>query len=145
MEDKTRILVVGESQKEIVARVILIKAKILFIEPNQQTRELLNIHFSKLSTRGECYQIFFADSLSSCSPDIIAVNTVHYKENKIFNNFNADSCPKEVILYQINNFLSMEETELDKLTKAVQKACLKNGLIEIKWYTLETLRLEKGY
>ena len=115
----------------IKARVILIKARILFVEPSLDTYKILHTHFKGLSNKGEDYvtevvshEAEIMEKIEAFHPDILAVNGKIAHKNLPL---------QETVIYNIEDVMNFNRLELDRLTKAVEVSCLKNGLIEIKW------------
>ncbi len=143
LNQKEALTVDLKSMRGIKARVLLIKAKLLFIEPSQELYKFLNTHFKELSRKGEEYELDIAcdekevvKKIKSFNPDIFIVNTSFFKAGdiKIFSEISdRDSHPREIIVYDIDDTRYVKNIELERLTKAIQTTCLKNGLIEIKW------------
>jgi len=127
----------------IKARVLLIKSKLLFIEPSKKAFEFLSDHFQELANRGEEYSMDVAQSteesmqkLSSCKPDMVVINMDFVKQvdkDFIRQIYESENRPKEIIIYNLTEKTMDNKAELQKLTKAVQAFCLKNGLLEVKW------------
>lgn len=134
---------VGSVKQGIRARVLLLKAKLLFVEPSLEIYELLSQHFKALSNRGENYQLevavdqeTFKEKLLSFRPDIFLFNLTLLKDLKqsTFSDILAKNIyPREVIIYKITDIRALQKMELEKLTKSVEIACLRNGFIEVKW------------
>lgn len=126
----------------IMARIFLIKAKLLILEPSVEVYNNLKSHFKMLSSAGNDYDLdtagneeTFKEKLPLFNPDIIVANA------SIFNKYDQDMLAavqgknglKEIIIYNLKNNAGLQHTELERLTKAVQTTCLKNGLLEVKW------------
>ncbi len=127
----------------ISARVLLLKAKLLFVEPSDEIYDFLSAHFKKLSNRGENYDSEVIDNkgdlktkIALFTPDILVINAAALRGDNM--NLNAEILGrnlglKEIILYNIEDLANLHQGELEKLTKSIETVCLKNGLIEIKW------------
>jgi CheY-like chemotaxis protein len=129
--------------KRIQARVMLIKAKLLFIEPTAGVFDAISARFRELLWKGENYEMEAADKaddviagLSQFQPDILIFNVEH------LNSLDIDFIdrisvshhkPKEIIMYSVSPSGAIDDMELSRLIKTVQAFCLKNGLVEIKW------------
>jgi len=127
----------------IKARILLIKARLFFLEPSVETSNFLNESFRKLSERGEDYELSIATGLEGAvekltlfEPDLIMVNTALFKEfstsiepKMLDKNFS----PKEIIIYKLGDGVDPKgkEVDLEKLIKSVETTCLKNGLIDV--------------
>jgi DNA-binding response OmpR family regulator len=132
-----------KSMQGIKARVILIKAKLLFIEPLQEAFEFLNTRFKELSRKGEEYGLDrasnekeIAEKVKSFNPDMLIVNTSFFKAGdiKVFSEIlDKASQPREIIVYNMDGISDIDNIGLERLIKAVETTCIKNGLIEIKW------------
>lgn len=131
------------SCKGIKARLLLINAKLLFVEPSLEVYNFLNSHFKELSFRGENYEIAAAagekeveEKLRQFNPDLLIFNMNYL--NSLGKDFMEDIInsaykPKEIIIYNLNDAKVFSRVELEKLARTVRAFCLKNGLIEIKW------------
>lgn len=127
----------------IRARVMLIKAKLLFIEPSLEVYNFLSKYFLELSNQGENYELDVAsneeniiEKASSFKPDLLLINASLFKDynTKILPKVSEKNfSPKEIIIYNKEDVSKLQKTELDKVVKSVETACLKNGLLEIKW------------
>lgn len=130
-------------KKGIEARVILIKAKLLFIESSYEIYNYLSGYFKQLSSRGENYELDAAISeedimkkIELFHPDLFIINASLFKEYRAKINsqiLEKDTSPKETIVYNLDKSGKLEKTEVEKLVKSVETACLKNGLLEIRW------------
>lgn len=133
----------SELKRGIKARVLLIKAKLLFLEDSSETYSYLSSHFKELANRGEDYECELArtqdeimEKMVSFAPDLLIVNTA------LINKCGADILakmlenklsPTEIIVYNINDIVKSNNAESERLAKAVEAYCFKNGLIEVKW------------
>lgn len=132
-----------KSTQWIKARVLLIKAKLLFIEPSQEVYSSLTDYLKGLSRKGEEYELDracdeeeIAEKVKSFNPDMLIVNVSFFKLDgiKTFSEIlDKTSHRREIIVYNIDSAQDTENIELERLIKAVEAACIKNGLIEIKW------------
>ncbi len=132
-----------ELKQGIKARVLLIKAKLLFVEPSFEVYNILRAHFAKLAKKGEFYQIEMiangqeaAGKLAAFNPDILMVNmssSKGYSADVLSEILGKDLSCKGIINYAIDDLNNLEKEELERLTKAVETISLKNGLIELKW------------
>lgn len=144
-QDESHILELKPKQ-EIRARVLLIKAKLLFLEPSGDIYNTLKQHFLGLIGRGETYELDLAcntqeviEKLKQSVPDMLILNMAYLDSLDRYFTENISQCPnkpKEIIIYKISPSGILEEKELERLSKAVQAISLKNGLIEIKWVKL---------
>jgi DNA-binding response OmpR family regulator len=135
--------VVDPKHKEgIKARVLMIKAKILLIEQSYEVFKFLSTHFKELAQKGENYEFEVAGNeeeivskLSFFNPDLILLNAAILKEysERLLQISSKNISIKEIIMYNIRDISSFSYQELQKLTKTVETACFKNGLIDIKW------------
>jgi uncharacterized protein YqhQ len=131
------------SSRRLKARILMIKAKILFLEPSLEIYDSLSVHFKALARNGENYELDVAENeekamekLLSVDTDILVVNVsffAGFNMNMFSKILEHNLFPKEIIVYNIEDSGGLTKAELQKLTKAVEVACLKNGLIEIKW------------
>ncbi len=133
-------------KQEIKARVLVMKAKLLFFEPSHTIYNLLYAHFKGCVRRGENYEVELAcdatemkEKLDTFNPEILIFNTA-YLGSIDKRDIEEFSCPphktKEIIIYTIPPSGTLETKELKMLAKAVQTVSLKNGLIEIKRVTI---------
>ncbi|MFH0732929.1 MAG: response regulator [Candidatus Omnitrophota bacterium] len=130
-------------QQKIKGRILLIKAKLLFLEPSSITYNLLSEHFKLLSAAGEDYETQQAgteDEVHKKSilfkPNIYIANASFLKKkgNKLISSIPEESYPyPEIITYDTDKAGNIDNAEIDKVTKAVQTTCLKHGFIGIKW------------
>lgn len=142
-EKKTDIAVGPDVKRSSLARLFLIKAKILFLEPAQEYFKFLEMHLKNLSHKGEDYRLEKAGDLQECrekisilKPDILAVNASCSRlyRTDIYKEFlRNDSGLKEIIIYNQEAAVNLTGAELGKLVKSIEAACLKHGLIEVKW------------
>ncbi|MCU0666659.1 MAG: response regulator [Candidatus Omnitrophica bacterium] len=129
-------------QDEANARVLTVSAKLLFVEPSPEIYGFLNAYFHNLSSKGEEYTMDVVNSADTLmqkfeefTPDIALVNAAcladYSKMMTLFahNNF----WPKAVVMYDIPSLDKINKIQLKKIIRTVQAACIKNGLIEIKW------------
>lgn len=125
----------GLKQKgKIRARVLIIKAKLLFIEPSSRIYNILSAYFKQLSRQGKEYELGICgsegdieDKLKSFNPDLLVVNA------SLFNPRITNLLSREIIIYNAADPNHLQNTELEHLAKSIETSCLKNGLIEIKW------------
>lgn len=129
-----------DEKKNIRARLFSIKAKLLFCEPTVDFFNFSKRYFNNLSKKGEIYQVenildelSLAVKIEEFKPEILVVNMAVF--NKIHTNsyFKDNFGIKEIIIYKTSGNFIQDVTELERLSRAIQIACLKNGLIEIKW------------
>lgn len=125
------------------ARVFLINARLLFVEPDPEIFKIFKMHFKNLIRRGENYELDSAgngpetiEKLAQFKPDILVFNQAYL--NKLDINFMEKINqglykPKEIAIYNILSVGLVSPAELEKLTKTIQTRCFKDGLIEIKW------------
>jgi hypothetical protein len=79
------------------------------------------------------------EKLATFNPDFFVVNTVFAKEqvlDLLLKAADNQSCPTGIIGYTAKSCKELQLQEVERLTKAVEHACLKNGLIDIKWVKL---------
>ena len=126
-----------QQKGKIQARVLNIKAKLLFIEPSSEVYRLLEDYFNKFSQQGKDYELDVAgdeesveEKLTSFGPDLFVANAAGTIITKVMEK-NLSS--KEIIIYNIPDIKKLQNTELEKLAKSIEDFCLKNGLIENKW------------
>jgi CheY-like chemotaxis protein len=135
-----------ELTQGIKARVLLIKAKLLFAESDLDIFNFLSNHFKDLSNKGESYETDVVtdeekvmEKINSFNPGLLAVNVSFFKQantDLLSKITGADISYKEIIIYNIKCLKDINTTELDRLTKAVETSSLKNGFIEVKWVEL---------
>lgn len=123
----------------IQARVLLVHANLLLIEEEREVTDFLTRHFQDFARKGENYVIETVEGeeeiknkISGSSADILIVNADIFKKNANVIT-QAGKSVKEIIIYSVKENKKLAPIELEKLTHAVQAACFKNGLIEIKW------------
>jgi len=101
---------------KIQARILIIKAKLLFIEPSAEVFNFLNKYFKGLSGQGKDYELNIASDESSIAeklpyfnPDLFVVNASQFKEyNKILQEIlGKSSSPKEIIVYNVSDMKDM--------------------------------------
>lgn len=121
-----------KEKQGIKARVLMIQARLLFVEASLEIYNNLNKYFKELAKRGESYEMDvvsrqeeIASKVLSFNPDLILVNAAFFKE------YRGDL--KETIMYNISSPLAVKFPELERLSKIVEAFCFKNGLIDIKW------------
>jgi len=126
-----------EEKSKIQARVLIIKAKLLFIEPSYKIYGYLTEYFKHLFEQGKEYELSvssneeeIAERLKSFAPDLLVVNASAFKLPKLPEN---GLPPKEIIIYNAQDVSRLQNSELEKLAKSIETSCLKNGLIEIRW------------
>lgn len=135
-----------KGKEGIKARVLMIKAKLLFLERSLEVYSFLSGYFRALSKRGKNYELEavfiegeIKQKLTLFEPDLLVINTSFFKEyNKetLAKILEKNLYPKEILIYNIKDVRSLQDKdnrELEKLDKAIETSCLKNGLIEIKW------------
>jgi CheY-like chemotaxis protein len=132
-----------QTKQGIRARVLLIKAKLLFVEPSLEIYQSLSSYFKELASKGENYELEVAGSAQEATeklmrfhPDLLIVNTSPL--GKLDTNFmekiyQSPYKAKETIIYNLAQSETFNSVELEKLVKSIQIFCLKNGLLEIKW------------
>lgn len=130
------------AKQSLKAKIIIIKAKLLFIEPSPAIYTFLSKRFSRLFNKGQEYKLDIArsekeaiDKAVSSSPDFFIVNASFFKmcsSNflRILEN-NSLSSKKEMIVYCIED-INDSEDEIGRLLKRTETVCLKNGFIEIR-------------
>ena len=126
----------------IKANVLLLKAKLLFIEPSLEIYHFLKGHFQDLERCGQNYILDIINNAENLEekiilsrPDILAVNASFLR--KLNMNIRVETLeligyPKEIVLYNFENSEVLSKIDLEKLTKGIETACLKNGLLEIE-------------
>lgn len=135
-----------KSNERITARILLIKARLLFLESSPDIWNFLKGCFLKLSNKGETYEMDCAknsaeyiDKLKQFKPDIGVINMSCFSsmgKEFIQNVLPARLDPNEIIIYKVPVSGVIEAKELERLSRAVQAICLKNGLIEFKWVNI---------
>ena len=133
----------SNSEHAIKARVLKIKARLLFVEPSAEIYSFLNSYFRALSLAGEDYEMKLADTeewlyekLISFKPDIYLVNASLIKEdNKDIASYIAEknSSNAKIVIYDTDSSNNIRKTELARMAKAVKAICLENGLIDAEW------------
>lgn len=130
------------TKQSLKAKILIVKAKLIFIEPSPAIYNFLSERFIRLSNKGQEYTLDMAysekeavDKAVSFSPDIFIVNASFFKmcgsnflrilENDSF------SSRKEMIVYCIED-INDSEDEIRRLIKRTETVCLKNGFIEIR-------------
>ena len=145
-QEKSEELDIGKKEG-IKARVLLIKAKLLFYEPCPSTSDILQLHFKGLSDKGEKYELEAArdalelkDKIKTFEPDILVFNMAYLESlEKDFLDTITQNHPnkqKEIIIYRVKPSGILDDKELERLTKTIQAVALKNGLIEIIWVNI---------
>jgi len=134
------------AKKGIRARVLLIRAKLLIVEPSPDAYQQLQHRLQELSARGEHYEIQHACSkdealqkLKGWRPDIVIVNMRYVRDaggDLIGEICRSADRPKETIMYNAGGGTHCGDSEAERLVKAIQAFCFKNGLIEIRWVVL---------
>lgn len=131
------------TEKQMKARVFLIKARLLLLEPEPETFKNLSQHFKNLIRNGENYDLELAGNdgevlqkLNEFKPDILILNQAYL--NKLDVDFvekigRGAYKPKEIAFYNLPAPGNLPPAELEKLTKTIQAFCFKNGLMDIKW------------
>ncbi|MFH0732643.1 MAG: response regulator [Candidatus Omnitrophota bacterium] len=125
------------------ARVVTIKAKLLFVELNTESYELLKSHFISLSANSEDYQTAHAQTEERLfekaivfKPDIYLINS-SFKINgnkSVISAILEKSNPKpELIIYQTDKEGDITKIELERVAKLVHQTCMKLKLIDLKW------------
>lgn len=133
----------SKTKRRMKARVLLIKSRMLVLEPDNKIYLLLKDYFKSRSYSGEEYQIEPAVDTSEVFmkietfiPDIVLVNGEAIKEKGLELYLKLGEMgryPKEIIQYHANKENGISREDIKELSKSVQKACFNNGLIEIKW------------
>lgn len=134
-----------QPKQPITARVLFIKAKLLFAEPSPKIYDFLKTHFDALAAKGENYTLEaaaseeqFKEKITSFDPDILLVNTSFFskhEKNIIPQILQEATHSKEIIVYNIKNmdaFHDPQNIELSRLTKNIQTTCFMKGFIEFK-------------
>lgn len=139
---KDKRLLLGGPGRGIKASILLISARLLFIEPLAERYNLLCRHFKDLSSKGENYQLDVvcdwkkvSAKLTEFQPDIVLANTSffnHECNSTIFNMLDEELHIKETIIYNMAGNNQWESWELQRLAQSVKSVCLKHGLLEIK-------------
>ncbi|OGX44910.1 MAG: hypothetical protein A3G38_03155 [Omnitrophica WOR_2 bacterium RIFCSPLOWO2_12_FULL_51_8] len=127
----------------IKVRALLLKAKLLFLEPTEAIYLYLSGHFKRLSEQGEYYELSaakdiddIAAQLKNAGFDLLLINQAYASrlDNTLIEKiYEAPNKAKESIVYNLSLSNISEGLELERLVKEVQSACLKYGLIDIKW------------
>jgi len=141
--EKAPLVIDLKSKQGIRGRLLLIKAKLLFIEPLHEVYNFLSAHFKELSNKGEYYETELAASekevmlkAAAFNPDILVANAsfIESHETAVITGIpDKELREREIIIYNINDISKPQDTRLAELTKAVEITCLKKGLVEIKW------------
>lgn len=127
-----------KAKKNMEAEILFIKANLLFVEPNPDNYCFLSAYFKKLCKNGEKYYLEVAgdkneitEKLSHFKSDIILVNTTLFKDmGFILGALENKKLPlNEIIAYNMES--SLPKAELEKLTKTIERVCLKSGFLEI--------------
>jgi len=128
---------------KIQARVLAIKAKLLFMERSYQTYSYFTDYFKQLSGKGKDYELNvstneedIAEKLATFKPDLLVVNAAAFKDynsKTLPKIMDKDFTPKDTIVYNATDSKQLQPAELEKLAKSIEASCLKNGLIQIKW------------
>lgn len=125
----------------IETRILLLKAKILFVEPALEVYEFLYQELKELSRRGQYYNLDLATDenellkkLKFSAPDIVIF------EESYFNQLNPDISSSillnskktsEVASFDLASCVSNTEM-LEKLYLLIRNSCIKNSLVEIR-------------
>jgi CheY-like chemotaxis protein len=133
----------AQTKQGIRARVLLIKARLLFVEPSLEIYQSLSSYFKELVSKGEIYELEVAgnaqeaaEKLMRLNPDLLIINTLSLEKlEKDFMEkiYQSPYKAKETIIYNLAHSETFDCAELEKLAKSIQIFCLKNGLLEIKW------------
>ncbi|MBP7216453.1 MAG: response regulator [Candidatus Omnitrophica bacterium] len=131
------------SKQGITARVLLIKAKLLFLESSFEIYDQLQVRFRALAKRGENYTLDLAhhqdqisEKIASFVPDLLLVNATFIKEieDGLFSEIlEKNTGSSEILVYTITDPSQIKESEVERLIKAAEAYCFKHGLIEVKW------------
>ncbi len=129
-------------EEKIKARLLLIKARLLFVESSLEVYSLLETHFRELARKGEHYLIDVAsseqqlkDKVASFEPDIILVNASTDKgsiKDAVKDIFSKEMDHKEVLVYNIAKAADFTADKLENLVKNVETSCFTRGFIEYK-------------
>ena len=129
-------------QDKIKARLLLIKARLLFVESSLEVYNLLETHFRELARKGEHYLIDVAsseqqlkDKVASFEPDIILINASTDKgsiKDAVKDIFSKEMDHKEVLVYNIAKAADFTADKLKNLVKNVETSCFTRGFIEYK-------------
>lgn len=130
-------------QNQLKARVLFVKAKLLFIEPSIELYGFLSRQFKMLIAKGQDYQPGLAqdetqamEKINNFAPDICLINA------SFFRSFSTAITSKiaqsgedriEIIVYDIGGIQDIPEIEMEKMAKSVEKACFRRGLLEFKY------------
>lgn len=146
LDSKEKQAVLFKNTEGIKVRLFLLKAKLLFVEPCLEIYDFLRSHLKQFEAKGEVYRIEQAgnketliEKISSFNPDLLVVNTSFFEQtglNSISKITKKELSVKQIIVYDLNDpsdRLNEKEIERNRLSKMIKLACLKNGLIEIKW------------
>jgi CheY-like chemotaxis protein len=136
--------IINSKQKgKIQARILVIKAKLLFMERSWQTYSFLNEYFKQLSAQGKDYELNVStgeeditEKLAIFKPDLLVVNAAVFKDCNIKTLpkiLEKDFSPNETIVYNVTDASRLPPAELERLAKSIETSCLKNGLVEIRW------------
>lgn len=132
-----------KTKQGISARILSIKAKLLFLEPTPEVYNHIKSKFTELSGRGENYELDAAYSteeavskLTDSTPDILIVDSLYLKsiDNNLMAKINSVvQQPKEILFHNLIRNESFDLLEFERLSRAIQAFSFKNGLIDIKW------------
>ncbi len=130
----------------VKARVLLLKANLIFLEPSASIYRFLTNHFLALSKKGEEFRVEQAADeetallkMPEFKPDLLLVNASFVRQNgteALTHILDAQNSFVELIVYNIPDADSISSSEVDKITRTVEANCFKHGLIEVKWVEL---------
>lgn len=121
--------------QQVKARTILIKAKLLLIEPDITLSDSIRMHLNLLSHRGELYEVAIAHSAEEIKekreqfqPEIIVVN------NTMLSLLTEEKISKDrLVTYTAENSYHFDPQELKRITEEIGMVCLNQGFFEVKW------------
>ncbi|MEW6101870.1 MAG: response regulator [Candidatus Omnitrophota bacterium] len=130
--EKLRSSLEGGRAERLRARVLLIKAKLLLVEPSEEISKALRAYLCGLGIeRGQDYEVYDAKSndeaierIKILNPDILLVNNAA--------GIIPDTRNKEIIIYDEADLKSSFPKELERITRILEMLCLKKGFIDIQ-------------
>ena len=131
-----------EKAVNLKARVLFVKAKLLFVGPNIEAYSFLSNQLRELVTRGQNYELNLAHNekelmqkITLLNPDVVIFDLQYFNgldAHLTERIFKLSGGPKELILSDWASSAS-DSNELGKLIESIRLLCIKKGLIEIKW------------
>lgn len=130
------------TNKGIKARILFVKARLLFVEPSKEVYDFLSFQFRQLTYKGQNYELELARSekeiiykVATFNPDMIIFDVKYFNSMDSHLSERLFQFSKEtgtLILSDLASSVS-DYNELGKLVENIRLLCIKNGLIEIKW------------